>query len=212
MLYDKDIREALFEFLEEQYGKIRILEEKQMGRSRADVVMVLPEAVAGIEIKSDADTYARLSRQVKDYDQYFDYNYVAAGSTHGHHIEEHVPWWWGIITVEAVSEESNEIDFYILRKAQKNPKMNLKRKLGLLWRPELAHIQEINGMAKYKEKSKAFVVYKILQKVPEELLVKQISEELFQRDYTEIGRIIEEFGKKRTTIHPLPDSLKSVSK
>ena len=111
-----------------------------------------------------------------------------------------------------MSEESNEIDFYILRKAQKNPKMNLKRKLGLLWRPELAHIQEINGMAKYKEKSKAFVVDKILQKVPEELLVKQISEELFQRDYTEIGRIIEEFGKKRTTIHPLPDSLKSVSK
>ena len=137
---------------------------------------------------------------------------MAAGSTHGHHIEEHVPWWWGIITVEAVTEESNEIDFYILRKAQKNPKMNLKRKLGLLWRPELAHIQEINGMAKYKEKSKAFVVDKILQKVPEELLVKQISEELFQRDYTEIGRIIEEFGKKRTTIHPLPDSLKSVSK
>ena len=62
MLYDKDIREPLFEFLEQQYGKIRILEEKQMGRSRADIVMVLPEAVAGIEIKSDADTYARLSR------------------------------------------------------------------------------------------------------------------------------------------------------
>ena len=41
MLYDKDIREPLFEFLEEQYGRIRILEEKQMGRSRADLVMVL---------------------------------------------------------------------------------------------------------------------------------------------------------------------------
>ena len=67
MLYDKDIREPLFEFLEEQYGRIRILEEKQMGRSRADLVMVLPGAVAGVEIKSDADTYARLSRQVKDY-------------------------------------------------------------------------------------------------------------------------------------------------
>lgn len=46
MLYDKDIREPLFEFLEEQYGRIRILEEKQMGRSRADLVMVLPGAVA----------------------------------------------------------------------------------------------------------------------------------------------------------------------
>ena len=31
MLYDKDIREPLFDFLEEMYGKIRILEEKQIG-------------------------------------------------------------------------------------------------------------------------------------------------------------------------------------
>ena len=41
MLYDKDIREPLFEFLEERYGKVRILEEKRMGRSRADAVMIM---------------------------------------------------------------------------------------------------------------------------------------------------------------------------
>ena len=35
MLYDKDIRDPLFDFLEERYHKIRIIEEKQMGRSRA---------------------------------------------------------------------------------------------------------------------------------------------------------------------------------
>ena len=110
MLYDKDIREPLFDFLEAYYGKIRILEEKQMGRSRADIVMVLPSSVVGIEIKSDADTYARLQRQVKDYNQYFDYNYVVAGSSHAMHIEEHVPEWWGIITVEQVDGEA---DFYI---------------------------------------------------------------------------------------------------
>ena len=91
MLYDKDIREPLFEFLEERYGKVRILEEKQMGRSRADAVMVMEDALVGIEIKSDADTYARLKRQVKDYNRFFDYNFVVAGSTHGGHIEEHVP-------------------------------------------------------------------------------------------------------------------------
>ena len=42
MLYDKDIREPLFYYLEERFGKSRILEELNMGRSRADVVMVLP--------------------------------------------------------------------------------------------------------------------------------------------------------------------------
>ena len=70
MLYDKDIRSPLFDFLEECYHKIRIIEEKQMGRSRADIVMVTEDSVFGIEIKSDADTYTRLSRQVRDYDRF----------------------------------------------------------------------------------------------------------------------------------------------
>ena len=60
-LYDRNIREPLFEFLEETYGKIRILEEKRTGSARADVVMITPKLLYGIEIKSDADTYARLS-------------------------------------------------------------------------------------------------------------------------------------------------------
>ena len=35
ILYDKDIREPLFFFLEETYGKVRILEEKRTGSARA---------------------------------------------------------------------------------------------------------------------------------------------------------------------------------
>ncbi len=197
MLYDKDIREPLFDFLEEYYGKIRILEEKQMGRSRADIVMVLPSAIVGIEIKSDADTYVRLKRQVKDYDKYFDFNYVVAGSSHGMHIEEHVPEWWGIITVE---QEASGVDFYILRKPKQNPGVNWKKKLSLLWRPELVHIQEINQMPRYKQKSKEFVMEKILLTVPQEQLREQMSQELFERDYNEIEKIMMEYrrgGRKR---------------
>ena len=194
MLYDKDIREPLFDFLESRYEKVRIIEEKQMGKSRADVVMVLPDAVVGIEIKSDADTYVRLKRQVKDYNQYFDKNYVVAGSSHAMHIKEHVPGWWGIITVE---ELDGKADFYVLREAADNPKINRKKKLSLLWRPELAHIQEINKMPKYKEKSKAFVIEKILEKIPEELLLVQVSEELFERDYTVIADRIEEYKNSK---------------
>ena len=120
MLYDKDIREPLFDFLEERHGKIRIIEEKQMGRSRADIVMVTEYAVYGIEIKSDADSYARLSRQVKDYDRFFDYNYVVVGSSHALHVEEKVPEWWGIITVEEIA---GEVDFYLLREPGINKKV-----------------------------------------------------------------------------------------
>lgn len=187
MLYDKNIREPLFDFLEERYTKIRIIEEKQMGRSRADVVMVTEDSVVGIEIKSDADTYNRLQRQIRDYDRFFDYNYVVAGSRHALHIEEKVPAWWGIITAEEID---NNADFYLLRSPGENPNLIWKNKLKLLWRPELAHIQELNQLPRYKEKSKAFVIDKIIERVPKELLKIQISEELFERDYHQIEHII----------------------
>ena len=50
MLYDRDIREPLFDFLEAYYGKVRILEEKQIGRSRADIMMVISSHVVGISL------------------------------------------------------------------------------------------------------------------------------------------------------------------
>ena len=192
MLLDKDIREPLFEYLEEQHDKVRILEEKTMGRSRADVVMVLEEEVVGVEIKSDADTYARLSRQVKDYDRFFDRNLVVVGTSHAHHVAEHIPDYWGIITVE---EQGENCDFYMLREALENPKKKMIHKIRLLWRPELAHIQEIHGMPAYKQKSKDFVQKKILEKIPEEVLQKQISDELFERDYTTIQETIRKFKR-----------------
>ena len=192
MLRDKDIREPLFDFLEEAYGKVRILEEKTMGKSRADVVMVTPNALFGIEIKSDADTYARLGRQVKDYNQYYDYNYVVAGTSHALHVEEHIPEWWGVITAELVEDT---VDFYILRRPKRNPKVNWKKKISILRRPELAHIQEMNWLPKYKEKSKLFVAGKILERIPEETLQAQLCEELFERDYNGIAEAIRSYRK-----------------
>ena len=196
LIHDKDIREPLFDFLEETYGKIRILEEKMMGRSRADVVMVTENGLYGIEIKSDADSYARLSRQIKDYDKYYDHNIAMVGTTHAGSIKEHVPEWWGVITVEEVD---GVLDFYYYRKPEKNPKVDMKQKISILWRPELAHIQELNGMHKYTDKSKRFVAEKILLTVPEDILTKQICEELFERDYTRIQEALNASRKEKTT-------------
>lgn len=200
MLKDQDIREPLFDFFDEKFGKVRIIEEKQIAKSRADVMLVLEEKLIGVEIKSDADTYARLARQVKDYNKFFDYNYVVVGSSRSKHIEEHVPEYWGII--EAISKEES-VEFNVLREPEINKRAQrtykMKRKLSILWRPELSHIQEINGMPKYKQRSKDFVVTKIMEKVPWDLLHKQISEELFQRDYNTINQVIQDW--KSTNNH-----------
>ena len=195
MLYDKDIREPLAFYLEELYGKNRILEEQVMGQSRADLVMVVHDALYGIEIKSDADSYARLDRQVKDYNLYYDYDLAVVGTRHAAHIKEHVPEWWGIITVEQVGDQ---VDFYMLRGRRVTHRWT-GTKIEILWRPELAHIQELNAMHAYKQKSKRFVADKIVETVPKETLAVQLSEELFERDYTKIWETIQNFRKGERT-------------
>lgn len=194
--HDKEIREPLFDFLEEHYGRIRIIQEKIMGKSRADIVMVMPDALCGIEIKSDADTYKRLGGQIRDYDKYYDYNIVAIGSSHAMHIEEHIPGYWGIITIEYAD---TGWDFYFLRQPRRNPRMIWRKKLEILWRPELAAIQRRHGIPKYKDKSKAFVVGKILDRVPavirEDELAREVSTILFERDYSTVKEMLAEYRR-----------------
>lgn len=194
MLKDKDIREPLFAFLEESWGRIRIIEEKNMGGSRADVIMVTPDSFVGIEIKSDADTYTRLAGQVEDYDRYFDMNIIVVGTRHAMHVEEHVPASWGIITVEEVEGRA---DFYVLRRPKPNPAVDPARKLSLLWRPELQHIVARHLKHKYERISKKDVIGKLLAGVPYETLRLEMSEELFERDYTRIFDEINQFRVER---------------
>lgn len=181
MLRDCDIRDNLCLYLEEKYGEVRFFEELSMGRSRADIVMVTRDAIYGVEIKSDADTYARLKRQVRDYNKYFDYNILVVGSTHATHAIEHVPKHWGIISVEQIKDK---MDCYKIRDPKESPKAALKNQLSLLWRRELAQIQQMNQLHKYAGKSRAFVEEYVLNSVPPELLKKQVIDILFERDYT----------------------------
>ncbi|MCR5501920.1 MAG: sce7726 family protein [Lachnospiraceae bacterium] len=181
MLKDSDIRDELCLYLEETYGEVRFFDELSIGRSRADIVMITREAIFGIEIKSDADTYARLKRQVRDYNKYFDHNILVVGSTHATHAKEHVPKHWGILSAEMIN---GKMDFYELRAPQISPRAYLKNQLGLLWRRELSGIQERNRLHKYAGKRRAFVEEYVLSSVPEEELKKQVLEALFERDYT----------------------------
>ena len=103
-----------------------------------------------------------------------------------------------ILEVEPVDEE---IDFYVLRKPHLNIKMEMEKKLELLWRPELVHIQQQTQMPAYKERSKAFVREKIIEKVPAPVLQQLISQELFERDYT---TILEEINAFRAANHQKP--------
>ena len=201
-MLDKEIREPLFDFLEEFYGKIRIFEEKITGFSRTDALGVIDGQLIGFEIKSDHDTYARLKRQTADYDELCDVNYLVVGKSHRKQADQHIPKHWGIICVyeeTAADDEINQNAGRIIVEIDQipgvNPNVKLARQLDLLWRPELALLQEWNEMPKYQRQSKAFVREKILERIPEETLKHQITELLFERDYEALLAQIREVQK-----------------
>ncbi len=177
-MLDKDMREPLFDYLDTEFGKVRTIEEKIIKKSRADVLAITDGAIIGIEIKSDADTYTRLATQVKDYDKYCDYCYIAVGESHRLHAAEHVPDHWGVLVI------SPDGDVKQLREAALNKKVKLKTQLDLLWRPELLSIQLKYGYPKYANKKRSEIYDYLIERLDKEQLKKDMTDQLFERDYT----------------------------
>ena len=181
ILHDSDMRDELCDHFELKYGRVRFFEELVIGKSRADIVLVTKDEIIGVEIKSDADTYARLSRQIKDYDVYFDKNILAVGSTHAMHAREHIPEYWGVVSVE---DTGSGLDFYDIREPAPSPKVKIRKQLDLLWRRELTGIQQQNRLHKYAGKRRSFVERYVVESVDEKSLKQQIRDILFDRDYS----------------------------
>lgn len=177
-MLDKDMREPLFDYLDTEFGKVRTIEEKIIKKSRADVLAITDGAIIGIEIKSDADTYTRLATQVKDYDKYCDYCYIAVGESHRLHAAEHVPDHWGILVISPDGKVREQ------REAELNKKVKLKTQLDLLWRPELLGIQMKYGYPKYANKKRGEIYDYLIERLDEEQLKKDMTDQLFERDYT----------------------------
>ena len=173
------LRDALCEFFEERYEKIRFLEEKNIGKVRADMIAVLEDGLCGIEIKSHSDSYTRLAEQIKGYNKFCDTCYLCVGSIHTH-ADEHIPPEWGLVSMTV----REGISFEIVREAQKNKKDPLKNQLSLLWKSELTSILQAEKLPKYTGKSKKFICDTLLNRVSPEKLKAYLCDALFERDYT----------------------------
>ena len=150
-MLDKDIREPLFDFLEEFYGKIRIFEEKVTGISRTDALGVIDGQLIGFEIKSDSDTYTRLKRQTADYDLLCDVNYLVVGKSHRRQADQHIPAHWGIICVYEENETENEIPEADTGKRKTRGKAGPAPDAKMLPNRTGEEISEINMAADIKE-------------------------------------------------------------
>lgn len=179
-LYDKDMREALFSYFEEKENKIRFIEEHNMGKSRADVIMICENEIVGFELKSDKDSLVRLKRQIPDYDRFYDRNYIVVGEHYADKISEHLPQHWGIIRV---SEDNGNIIAVEIRKAFKNEKHVIKNQMLFLWREELVRIIKRNKLGGVSARNKKKLCDMIYNGLDVDTVRREMIYELMEREY-----------------------------
>lgn len=176
---DKEIRKILISYIQTIYHEVRIYQEKSIGAAICDV-MAVTDKLIGFEIKSDADNYERLERQIGFYNQYLDENYIVVGKSHLASVYDRVPDFWGIICI-------CEDDVIPERKAKNNTGVNRRSQLSVLWKLELKNLLIKNNLPVYAQKDKEYIANKIAEQVEYELLGKQIAHELLHRNYSLFG-------------------------
>ena len=121
------------------------------------------DCLTGYEIKSDIDNYSRLEEQVRQYNRFFDYNYIVVSSKHLKSAETKVPQSWGIICIL-------EDNVTVVREARINDKVSRRRQLSILWKIELKNLLIKNEMPLFAQKEKGYIADRIATSVERHLL------------------------------------------
>lgn len=143
------IRRCLKVMLEEQFSDDPSIIVSEFGLcqglARADLVVVNGE-LHGYEIKSEADTLARLPAQIAAYSRVLDFITIVTGKKHLAQIKKMVPKYWGIMLVHPAGEDIVSISYE--RAARRNPDVDRYALAQLLWREEVLSILTERGLAK----------------------------------------------------------------
>lgn len=188
-LKDEQMRSVLFEYYEARGIRQRFFEEFCFGRkTRADALLVTENEIIGFEFKSDKDTFARLERQIHDYERFCDRNYLVTGQKFKEKAPEEVPEHWGIYCVYLDDEETIQLE--CIRKAQPNQKrMRLHNQLRLLWRSELIPLIRKHKLGGVTKKNKLELVRTLEHNLTKDDLRRELLETLIERDYTQYQEV-----------------------
>lgn len=153
-MHDRDVRAALHErVLAVHRGDpdTIVLDELglQWGAVRVDVAVVNGQ-IHGYEIKSDADTLARLPAQEAIYSRILDRATLVSGTCHIDQAVKIVPEWWELVAVE---DAGAGVEFTTLRSGGVNPAIDPEALASLLWRDEaLAILEDVGAATGFRSK------------------------------------------------------------
>ena len=147
-LGDPEIRQGLRALLRKRHsGKPQTVFIEELGisqgRARIDLAVVNGQ-LHGYEIKSDRDSLRRLPDQVEFYGRVVDKATLVVGDRHFAESSILVPEWWGILRVES---RVRGIQFKSIRRGRRNPQVEARSLVELLWRADAIDFLEQRGAA-----------------------------------------------------------------
>lgn len=182
---DVDVRRSLHAALEYEHrgdDSTLILDELGIanGRRRVDVAVVNGE-LTGYEIKSAADTLARLAGQADLYNRVFDRMWLLAAPGHVDEALQKVPPWWGIC--DATMDRDGRVLVTARRDARVNNTQDPLAIAQLLWRDEALEILRDFSLGDYQLRrgSRRHMYRVIADHVPLELLKARVRSALKTR-------------------------------
>jgi hypothetical protein len=156
---DPEIRRALRVKLANEHAEQKdtvLIDELGIcrGLGRIDLVVV-NSVVHGYEIKSNRDSMRRLESQVEKYSRVLERATVVVGDRHLNAALDIVPDWWGVLLFQDDPKSSR---FKSVRISKKNPKLDSRSLVELLWRDEaIAFLDERSLAFGVRGKPRRFV-------------------------------------------------------
>ena len=147
-LSDPEIRQGLRSLLRKKHsGKPQTVFIEELGisqgRARIDMAVVNGQ-LHGYEIKSDRDSLRRLPDQVELYSRVVDKATLVVGDRHLAESSILVPEWWGILRV---ASSVRGLQFKTVRRGRRNPNVEARSLVELLWRTDAINLLEQRGVA-----------------------------------------------------------------
>lgn len=111
------------------------------GRVRVDLAVV-NGSLHGYEIKSDRDSLDRLAGQADVYSKVLDQVTLVVGERQLAHAMDRIPAWWGVTRVD---DTAGGPELHLVRAEDKNPALDPRALVELLWLPDALAILEARG-------------------------------------------------------------------
>lgn len=166
------------------------------GSGYADIAVIDHAGFYGYELKSGADSLARLEIQRRYYGEIFDHATLVCDPKHMAKAEDLLPSWWGLILART---EGTRIVFDEWRVQRQNPAPDVRERVTLLWRAEaLALVDRFLTPHKLKYAPRSVLYTHLVQGLPNTLLSDHVRRALRERASTQPnqGRTIADWRKE----------------